>query len=180
MHDTFPACLSIHRISPHCVCAADRALPGSEPPEKEKKLKTVQTNDVVQVHYTGTLANGEVFDSSQGRDPLEVTIGQGQLISGFENALMGMSLNEKKIFTLPPEEAYGHRNEEALHRFSRAQIPPDMEIELGQFVALGAEDGQEIPARVVQLDAEQVVLDLNHPLAGESLTFDIEVVGIEG
>lgn len=143
-------------------------------------MKTIQINDVVRVHYTGTLANGEVFDSSLEREPLEVTMGQGRLISGFENALMGMARNEKKTFTLPPEEAYGQRDADALHRLARAQIPPDMQLELGQVIGLGTQSGQEIPARVVQLDDEQAVFDLNHPLAGESLTFAIEVIEIKG
>lgn len=142
-------------------------------------MKTIQSKNVVRVHYTGTLTNGEVFDSSQGREPLEVTIGQGELITGFENALMGMAVNEKKTFTLPPEEAYGNRNEDALHSFPRAELPDDMEIALGQFIALSTQSGQEIPARVAQLDEYQVVLDLNHPLAGESLTFTIEVIDIK-
>jgi len=142
-------------------------------------VKTVDTGNAIQVHYTGTLTNGEVFDSSEGRDPLQVTIGQGQLISGFENALMGMGLNEKKTFTLQPEEAYGERDEEAMRRFPRKELPPDLQVEKGQMLALSTPEGQQIPAKVAQLDNESITLDLNHPLAGESLTFEIEVVGIE-
>lgn len=138
----------------------------------------IEKNHVVQVHYTGTLADGEVFDSSQGRDPLEITMGQGQLIRGFEEALMGMAVNEKKTFTLEPDQAYGLRDEEAVRAFPRAQIPPEIDVELGQIVALSNSQGQQIPAKVVELDDENVTLDLNHPLAGKSLTFDIEVVGV--
>ena len=142
-------------------------------------MKTVDTGNAIQVHYTGTLASGEVFDSSEGRDPLQVTIGQGQLISGFENALIGMEINEKKKFTLTPEEAYGERDEEAMRRFPRKELPSDMQVEEGQMLALSTPEGQQIPAKVTQVDDEGITLDLNHPLAGESLTFEIEVVGIE-
>lgn len=138
----------------------------------------IEKDHVVQVHYTGTLADGEVFDSSQGRDPLEITMGQGQLIGGFEDALMGMAVNEKKTFTLEPDQAYGLRDEESVRAFPRAQIPPEIDVELGQVLALSNSQGQQIPAKVVELDDENVTLDLNHPLAGQSLTFDIEVVGI--
>ncbi len=142
-------------------------------------METVDTGNVIQVHYTGTLETGEVFDSSEGRDPLQVTIGQGQLISGFENALIGMALNEKKKFTIAPEQAYGERNEEAVRSFPRKELPPDMQVEEGQMLALSTPEGQEIPAKVAQVDDEAITLDLNHPLAGESLTFEIEVVGLE-
>lgn len=142
-------------------------------------MKTVEKGKDVQVHYTGTLASGEVFDSSDGRDPLQVTIGRGQLIGGFEDNLMGMQLNEKKRFTLEPEEAYGHRDESAMRQFSRQDLPSDLQVEEGQLLALKTPEGQQIPARVVQLGQESITLDLNHPLAGESLTFDIEVVAID-
>lgn len=141
-------------------------------------MKTIEKDNVVQVHYTGTLADGEVFDSSQGQDPLEITMGQGQLICGFEEALMGMALNEKKTFTLEPEQAYGQRDEKAVRAFPRAQIPPEIDVQIGQVLALSNSQGQQIPAKVIELDEENVTLDLNHPLAGQSLTFAIEVVGI--
>lgn len=142
-------------------------------------MKTVETGNVIQVHYTGTLGNGEVFDSSEGRDPLQVTVGQGQLISGFENELIGMELNEKKTFTLEPEEAYGERDDEAMRRFPRKELPSELQVEEGQMLALSTPEGQQIPAKVAQVDDDAITLDLNHPLAGESLTFAIEVVNIE-
>jgi peptidylprolyl isomerase len=141
-------------------------------------MQTVEKGNVIQVHYTGTLENGEVFDSSQGGEPLEVAIGQGQLISGFEDALMGMSLNEKKVFTLTPDEAYGPRNEDAKRTFSRNEIPAGLDVEKGQMVAVTTPQGEQIPAKVVQVDDEGLTIDFNHPLAGETLTFEIEVVGI--
>jgi peptidylprolyl isomerase len=142
-------------------------------------MKKVETGKSVQVHYTGTLESGEVFDSSQGREPLKVTIGQGQLISGFEDSLMGMGLNEKKTFTLEPESAYGERDESAVRQFPRKDLPRDLQVSQGQMLGLKMPDGQQIPAKVAQLSDETITLDLNHPLAGESLTFEIEVVAIE-
>ena len=141
-------------------------------------MKTIEKNDVVQVHYTGTLADGEVFDSSREREPLQVKMGQGQLISGFEDALMGMAVNEKKTFTLEPEQAYGQRDESAVRAYPRAQIPAEIDLQIGQILALSNSQGQQIPAKVTEMDENNVTLDLNHPLAGQSLTFDIEVMGI--
>jgi len=142
-------------------------------------MKKVETGKEVKVHYTGTLESGEVFDSSEGREPLKVTVGQGQLISGFEDSLMGMGLNEKKKFTLAPESAYGDRDESAIRRFPRKDLPQDLQVSQGQMLGLKMPDGQQIPAKVAQLDDETITLDLNHPLAGESLTFEIEVVAID-
>ncbi len=141
-------------------------------------MQKVEKGLFVSVDYKGTLQNGDVFDSSHGRHPLEVEIGAGHLIKGFEAALMGMSLNEKKQFTLTPEDAYGPKNEEYMHTFDRSEIPPEMDPQIGETVALTSPDGQEIPARITQVTDQQVIVDLNHPLAGESLTFEIQVVGI--
>jgi len=141
-------------------------------------MEKVESGQFVSVHYTGTLQNGEVFDTSEGRHPLEVEIGAEQIIAGFEKALMGMSLNEKKVFTLNPEDAYGQRDESLTHSVSRADVPPEINPEVGQAVALATQAGQQVPAMITEVDAEKVVLDMNHPLAGETLTFDIEVVGI--
>ena len=141
-------------------------------------MEKVETGLFVSVHYKGTLQNGEVFDTSEGRHPLEVQMGAGQLISGFENALMGMSLNEKKAFTLDPDEAYGQKDESLTHSFPRADVPAEIKPEVGQTVALASPEGQQVPATITEVDNEKVVLDLNHPLAGQTLTFDIEVVGI--
>ncbi|MFZ7126889.1 MAG: FKBP-type peptidyl-prolyl cis-trans isomerase [Desulfobacterales bacterium] len=141
-------------------------------------MQRVENGMFVSVEYTGTLGNGETFDSSRGRQPLEVEMGAGQLISGFEAALMGMSLNEKKVFTLEPKDAYGPRDENHCHDFAKSEIPPQMKPEVGQTVALTTPQGQQIPARITHVDDERVTVDLNHPLAGEALTFEIEVVGI--
>lgn len=141
-------------------------------------MDNVKNGLFISVDYKGTLENGEVFDTSQGRQPLEIQVGAGQLIKGFESALMGMALNEKKSFTLSPEDAYGSRDESLTREFNRSEVPPGMPLELGQTIALRSPQGQSIPAKIAKLDDKSVVVDLNHPLAGETLNFDIEVVGI--
>lgn len=142
-------------------------------------MDTVRDGLFAQVHYKGTLADGEVFDSSQERGiPLEVAMGKGQMIKGFEQALLGMSINEKKTFTLTPEEAYGARDDRLERSFQREEIPPGFNPEVGQMVGLKSSDGRDIPATIVAVDDQQITVDLNHPLAGESLTFEVEVVGI--
>lgn len=141
-------------------------------------MQKVETDMYVSVNYTGTLDNGEQFDSSEGRPPLEFKVGGGQMIKGFDAAVVGMSLNEEKTFTIAPEDAYGERNENHKHEFPRAEIPPEINPEVGQTLSLTSPEGHPIPARIVAVDEEKVTFDLNHPLAGQSLTFKIEVVGI--
>ena len=141
-------------------------------------MEKVENGLYVSVDYKGSLQNGDVFDTSHGRQPLEVQMGVGQLIAGFENELMGMALNEKKVFTLNPEDAYGQRDEDLIREFARADLPPEMEPEVGMMLALQSPEGQQMPAKITHLDDEKLSVDLNHPLAGEALTFEIEVVGI--
>jgi len=141
-------------------------------------LEKVENGTYISVEYTGTLGNGQVFDSSKGRQPLEIHMGAGEMIKGFEAQLMGMALNEKKMFTLSPEDAYGPRNADMMQSIPRSEVPPDMDAQVGMIVGLITSEGNQVPARIVGLDDEQLTMDLNHPLAGESLTFEIEVVGI--
>jgi len=138
----------------------------------------VEKDMFVSVEYTGTLENGDVFDSSQGRQPLEIQMGAGQLIKGFEQALEGMTVNEKKTFTLEPDDAYGQIDESLTRAFPRSDVPPEMNPQVGQTVGLHDGNGQQIPATIVAVDDENVTVDLNHPMAGKALTFAIEVVGI--
>jgi peptidylprolyl isomerase len=147
-------------------------------PIKEKLMQKVENGMFVSVNYTGTLNNGEQFDSSEGRPPLEFKVGSGQIIKGFDTAVVGMLLNEEKTFTLAPEDAYGSRNEDHKHELPRAEIPSEITPEMGQILALTSSERQHIPARIVAMDEEKVTFDLNHPLAGQSLTFKIKVVGI--
>jgi len=141
-------------------------------------MQKVENGMFVSVDYTGTLDNGEQFDSSQGRAPLEFKVGEGQMIKGFEAAVMGMTLNEKKTFTLAPEDAYGERDENYTYEFPTAEIPPEVVPEVGQTLALTSPEGHHIPARIIAVDEQKVTFDLNHPLAGESLTFEIEIRSI--
>jgi peptidylprolyl isomerase len=141
-------------------------------------MEKVESGLFISVDYTGKLDNGDVFDSSVGRQPLEVQMGSGSVLPGFESALMGMSLNETKTFTLSPEDAYGDRDYSRMHDFPKSDIPAGMEPEVGQVLMLSTQQGQQIPARVDSIDEDNVTFDLNHPLAGEPLTFNIKVVGI--
>ena len=141
-------------------------------------MKKVENGLYISIDYTGTLQNGEVFDSSQERQPLEVQVGVGQLIKGFERELMGMSVNQKKSFTLSPEDAYGNRDESLTRDFARSDFPADLEPQVGMTIGLQTAEGRRMPALITHLEEEKLSVDLNHPLAGESLNFDIEVVGI--
>lgn len=141
-------------------------------------MQEVKSGMYVSVDYTGTLGNGEQFDSSEGNPPLEFKVGEGQVIKGFEEAVLGMTLNEKKTFTIPPEEAYGQRDESFTYEIPTADIPSEMAPQVGQTLALRSPDGREIPARISAMDDDKITFDLNHPLAGESLTFEIQVKSI--
>jgi peptidylprolyl isomerase len=141
-------------------------------------MQKVENGKFVRVNYKGTLENGDIFDTTEGDLPLELQMGSGQVIKGFEDALMGMSLNDKKAFTIDPEDAYGQRIEGYVQTIPRKEVPPDMALEKGDFIGIQTPDGQQIPALITHLDDDKMVLDLNHPLAGKTLTFEVEVVGI--
>ena len=138
----------------------------------------VTKGDLVQVHYTGKLSDGEEFDSSRDEDPLKVEIGAGQLIQGFEDGLMGMSIGESKTVIIPPDQAYGLRHEEMVRAVTLDQLPDGLEVQEGMVLESTDQQGHRVELRVTQIDGDKVVLDMNHPLAGETLTFDIEVVEI--
>ena len=141
-------------------------------------MKTVEKGQFVKLHYTGTFDDGEVFDSSQGCKPFEVQVGAGQVIKGFDDALMGMALNEKKTFTVKAAEAFGERDDNLKQEFSRADLPQGFNPQVGEVLMLENAQCGEIPGTVHQVDADKVVVDLNHPLAGKNLTFNIEVLEI--
>ena len=141
-------------------------------------MQQVKIGDKVHVHYTGKLANGEEFDSSVKREPLEFTVGAGQMIKGFDAALPGMIVGDKKTITIPAEEAYGDRSEDAIIDFPKENVPPDMKLEPGMSLTLTNQDGQPVPVLVVEVKDDVVVLDANHFLAGQELVFDIELVEI--
>ena len=141
-------------------------------------MATAKTGDTVAVNYTGKLDDGTVFDSSSGREPLEFTIGSGQVIPGFEEAVIGMSPGETKTASLPPEQAYGSRHEELVITLGRDQVPEGMPITVGQRLSLRSPDNRELPVVVTAVNEESITLDANHPLAGKTLHFDIELVAI--
>lgn len=141
-------------------------------------MKQVKAGDVVKVHYTGKLVNGEQFDSSVGREPLEFTVGAGQMIKGFDAAMPGMTLGEKKTINIAPEDGYGPRVEEAIIEFPRENVPADMVLEPGMPLTLTNQAGQPVPVIVVEVKEDVIVMDANHFLAGQELVFDIELVEI--
>lgn len=134
--------------------------------------------DTVKIHYKGTLIDGDVFDTSEGREPLRFTIGSGQVIEGFDEAVTGMEVGEKKTVLIPVEKAYGERKKELVMVVPTNQVPPDLELELGMDLEMGGTGGEILRVKVVELTEEDVTLDANPPLAGEALNFDIELVEI--
>ncbi|MEN7548892.1 peptidylprolyl isomerase [Rapidithrix thailandica] len=137
--------------------------------------------DKVKVHYVGTLNDGEVFDSSVARNqPIEFTLGAGQMIKGFEKAVLGMQVSEKKTVTIPCDEAYGPSSEENVVNFPKENLPADMNPKVGDQLTMNSPEGQQIPVVVKEVTEDLIVLDANHVLAGKDLTFEIELVEIEG
>lgn len=142
-------------------------------------MSAVKENDTVRVHYTGKLNDGRVFDSSLDREPLEVTIGQGMLIPGFEKALVDMKVNEKKTVEIGKDEAYGDIQQELVYQVKNEQLPKDVKPEIGMGLASKSEDGREHQFRVLDVKEDHIVIDGNHPLAGQDLVFELEVVEIK-
>lgn len=138
-----------------------------------------KNGDTVQVHYTGTLDDGTVFDSSTDGEPLEVTLGKEMLIPGFESALIGMEPGEKKTVTIAPQDAYGEHMPELVLTLPRADVPTHVKPEPGMMVQLAMTHGEEFEAVVVDVDDESVTVDANHPLAGENLTFALELMAVK-
>lgn len=141
-------------------------------------MAQVKQGDTVKIHYTGTLTDGTEFDSSIGRDPIEFKVGEGNLIPGFEREVVGMTAGDKKSITVGVDEAYGPRREELVVVVERNQMPPDLDPKIGDDLVV-EQNEQQIRVRVTETTPEKVTLDANHPLAGEDLKFDIELVEIE-
>lgn len=137
-----------------------------------------KSGDTVKVHYTGTLTDGTQFDSSRGQEPLEFTLGQGQMIGGFEEAVVGMSPGDNKTITIVSEEAYGERNEAMVQQVPRTAIPPEIELAEGMLLQAQGPDGETLRFTVADFNDEEVTVDGNHPLAGRDLTFELELVQI--
>lgn len=138
----------------------------------------VKSGDTVQVHYKGTLKDGTLFDSSEGRDPLQFEVGKGMVIKGFDDALLGMSIGDKKTVDIPVEQAYGQANPEMVMEFSKSDFPADMTPEAGMQIHLSDNMGNNFPALIKEVKDETVVIDANHALAGKDLIFEIELVAI--
>lgn len=141
-------------------------------------MTEVKNGDTVRIHYTGTLADGSVFDSSEGRDPLEFTVGSGQVIAGMDAGLPGMAEGDKKRLEIPSADAYGPLNPEARQAIPREGIPDDIPLELGTQLQMQSPEGHVLPVTVVEVTESTVTLDANHPLAGKDLNFEIELVSI--
>ncbi len=135
--------------------------------------------DTVSVHYKGTLEDGTIFDSSDGGDPISFTLGEGQVIPGFEDAVEGMSIGEEKTRTIDSENAYGPRREELVFRVPREQLPDGTEVEVGDMLRIGFPDGSSAAVQVADMDDDSLTLDANHPLAGKALTFELRLVAIQ-
>ncbi|WKN41926.1 FKBP-type peptidyl-prolyl cis-trans isomerase [Tunicatimonas pelagia] len=141
-------------------------------------MTAAKAGDTVQVHYTGTLTDGTEFDSSRKRnEPLQFTLGKGQMIAGFEKAVDGMNVGESKQVNIPSQEAYGEVKKEMIMEVSKGDFPPDITPAVGQQLAVNAQ-GQQVPVTITEIKDDKVVLDANHPLAGKDLLFDIELVKI--
>ncbi|HBH24511.1 MAG TPA: peptidylprolyl isomerase [Cytophagales bacterium] len=142
-------------------------------------MSKAENGKKVKVHYTGKLTDGTVFDSSEGREPLEFVLGQGSMIKGFENAVMGLGLGDKTSATLKPGEAYGERNNDLIFNFAKEKFPEDINPEVGMKLNMQTAQGQPVPVEVKEVADDHVVLDANHPLAGKELVFDIELVAVD-
>jgi len=141
-------------------------------------MAQAKTGDNVKVHYTGKLQEGEVFDSSQGKAPLEFRIGDGKVIAGFEQGVLGMEVGDKKQISISPEEGYGVRNEELVAVIEKTLLPTDIDTSVGQQLQVKQQDGTAIKLLVTAETEDNVTLDANHPLAGKTLLFDVELVEI--
>jgi FKBP-type peptidyl-prolyl cis-trans isomerase 2 len=143
-------------------------------------MQKAKSGDKVKVHYHGRLTDGSTFDSSTGREPLEFELGSGMVIKGFDDGIEGMAIGEKKTINIPVEEAYGPKDPNMLIEYPSANFPPELKPEVGMQLNMTNAGGQVIPVMITEVKEEIVVLDANHPLAGQPLIFDIELVEIVG
>ena len=141
-------------------------------------MQQVKNGDTVKVHYHGKLTDGSTFDSSEGKDPLEFTVGSGQVIKGFDDAMVNMEVGEKKTVQIPVDHAYGERNEDMIMEYPKTEFPAEMTPEVGMELHMSDNAGNVFPVVIAEVKDESVLLDANHPLAGEDLTFEIALVSI--
>ena len=143
-------------------------------------MAQAKNGDTVKIHYTGKLEDGTVFDSSEGREPLEFKIGEGQVIPGFEQMVVGMEPGQSKTETIPMDQAYGPRDAQMIVQVDRSQLPPDLNPEVGQELYVQQPGGITVPVMVVDVNPSSITIDANHPLAGENLVFEVKLVSIDG
>ncbi|HLS28662.1 MAG TPA: peptidylprolyl isomerase [Opitutales bacterium] len=141
-------------------------------------MSVAKKGNTVRVHFTGTLEDGTVFDTSKGQEPLEFTLGENDIIAGFQNAVIGMNPGEIKKELIPVNDAYGPRREEMLIEIERDQLPPEIEPEAGLQLQMTTTDGRQLPVKITEVNDATIKLDANHPLAGENLLFELELVEI--
>ncbi len=141
-------------------------------------MAIAQQGDIVRINYSGRLVDGTQFDSSEGRAPLEFTLGQGQVIRGLEQHVSGMEPGQKSTVTIPVADAYGPRRDEAIQTLDRSKVPNGVDLKIGTQLQARTSDGGMLPITVVSLDEQSVTVDANHPLAGKDLVFDVEVVDV--
>jgi len=139
----------------------------------------VKAGDTIKVEYKGSLEDGTVFDQNQEGQPLEFTVGSGQLIPGFDRAVVGMKLEETKTVTLPAEDAYGMPAPSLIRNFPKTSFPDNFEPEIGMDITMQDQSGRPVPAKIAGITEDEIAIDLNHPLAGKTLVFDIKVIGIQ-
>ena len=137
----------------------------------------IEAGKTVKIHYKGTLADGTVFDSSEGRDPIAFEVGAGTVIPGFEAAVVAMEVEETKTVTIPCAEAYGEADENMIGKIERTTLPEEITPEVGMMLSMQSPEG-EMPVRIVEMDDTHLTLDANHPLAGEDLTFELTLVEV--
>jgi FKBP-type peptidyl-prolyl cis-trans isomerase 2 len=141
-------------------------------------MTVVKEGDTVRIHYKGKLDDGTVFDASEGREPLEFTVGKEEVIPGFEKAVVGMQPGETRVTTIAPDEGYGDYQDDMVFEVERSRLPSDMEPEVGMELRVRTPDDNMIPVVIVDVNDDKVTIDANHPLAGRDLTFEIELVEI--
>jgi FKBP-type peptidyl-prolyl cis-trans isomerase 2 len=141
-------------------------------------MPQAKTGDTVKVHYTGKLTNGEIFDTSKDREPLQFTLGEKQVIAGFEDGVEGMNVGEVKEVNITSDNAYGPRRDDMVFEISNDNIPPDVNPQVGQTLTMSSPEGQQFNVMVSKIGDETIFLDANHPLAGEDLVFEVELMDI--
>lgn len=141
-------------------------------------MSDIKSGDKVKVHYTGTLEDGSVFDTSKQREPLEFEVGSGQLIPGFEKAVLELTPGDSTTVKIPCKEAYGESRPEMVVKVEREKVPSDISPEVGMQLQVQQPNGQPLPVVIADVDDSHITLDANHPLAGKDLTFEIELISV--